>query len=93
MEHRPFDIIVWGATGFVGKLVAEYLAENGPPVNILTRVILNCYRIFDLLLLEETNQNSFRFKLALVKLMQSIMKIPFILFLPIQMIKDCLMKW
>src|SRR5690348_11754997 len=25
------DIVVFGATGFVGKLVAEYLAEHAPP--------------------------------------------------------------
>ena len=32
--YRPFDIVVWGATGFTGRLVAEYLAhrigEDGP---------------------------------------------------------------
>lgn len=28
MTERKFDIIVWGATGFTGKLVAEYLNEN-----------------------------------------------------------------
>ena len=27
---RPFDIIVWGATGFTGRLVTEYLASNYP---------------------------------------------------------------
>ena len=27
MTQRKFDIIVWGATGFTGKLVAEYLNE------------------------------------------------------------------
>ncbi|TPX36992.1 hypothetical protein SmJEL517_g01040 [Synchytrium microbalum] len=27
---RPYDIIVWGATGFTGQLVAEYLARSGP---------------------------------------------------------------
>ena len=25
---RPFDIIVYGATGYTGRLVAEYLAQN-----------------------------------------------------------------
>ena len=25
MENRKYDIVVWGATGFTGKLVAEYL--------------------------------------------------------------------
>jgi short subunit dehydrogenase-like uncharacterized protein len=29
-ELRPFDIVVWGATGFTGKLVAEYLARRQP---------------------------------------------------------------
>ena len=28
MQKRPFDIIVYGATGFTGKLVAEYLLEH-----------------------------------------------------------------
>ncbi len=31
---RPFDIVVYGATGYTGRLVAEYLAHhykgNGP---------------------------------------------------------------
>ena len=27
-ENRRFDIVVWGATGFTGKLVAEYLAQR-----------------------------------------------------------------
>lgn len=26
---RDFDIIVYGATGFTGRLVAEYLAQRG----------------------------------------------------------------
>ena len=25
---RPYDVIVWGATGFTGRLVAEYLAKH-----------------------------------------------------------------
>ncbi|MEM7606721.1 MAG: saccharopine dehydrogenase NADP-binding domain-containing protein [Myxococcota bacterium] len=29
MAHRPFDVIVYGATGFTGQLVAEYLARGG----------------------------------------------------------------
>ncbi len=29
MTQREFDIVVYGATGFVGKLTAEYLAEAG----------------------------------------------------------------
>lgn len=28
---RPLDVIAWGATGFTGKLVARYLAEQHPP--------------------------------------------------------------
>ncbi|MCP3961182.1 MAG: saccharopine dehydrogenase [bacterium] len=27
-SNRPYDVIVFGATGFTGKLVAEYLASN-----------------------------------------------------------------
>ncbi|MBV7335921.1 saccharopine dehydrogenase NADP-binding domain-containing protein [Chloroflexi bacterium TSY] len=27
-DNREFDIIVWGATGFTGRLVAEYLFET-----------------------------------------------------------------
>ncbi|KAJ2992178.1 hypothetical protein HDV02_003245 [Globomyces sp. JEL0801] len=30
MSNRPYDIIVWGATGFTGALVAEYLTRNAP---------------------------------------------------------------
>lgn len=29
-KDRPFDIVVWGATGFTGALVAEYLARHRP---------------------------------------------------------------
>ena len=25
---KPIDIVVWGATGTVGKLVAEHVAQN-----------------------------------------------------------------
>lgn len=28
MSNREFDVIVWGATGFTGQLVVEYLAET-----------------------------------------------------------------
>ena len=28
--HREFDLIVWGASGFTGRLVAEYLRDNYP---------------------------------------------------------------
>ncbi|HRI53935.1 MAG TPA: saccharopine dehydrogenase NADP-binding domain-containing protein, partial [Pseudomonadota bacterium] len=29
-KDRDFDLIVFGATGFTGQLVAEYLARNRP---------------------------------------------------------------
>jgi short subunit dehydrogenase-like uncharacterized protein len=29
--ERSFDIVVFGATGFAGKLTAQYLAQNAPP--------------------------------------------------------------
>ncbi|MCB0919326.1 MAG: saccharopine dehydrogenase NADP-binding domain-containing protein [Actinobacteria bacterium] len=29
-EDRPLDIVLYGATGFTGRLVAEYLAESAP---------------------------------------------------------------
>src|SRR5687767_2489187 len=29
-DHREWDIVVYGATGFVGRLVADYLAEHAP---------------------------------------------------------------
>jgi short subunit dehydrogenase-like uncharacterized protein len=28
---RPYDVVVFGATGFAGRLTAEYLAHNAPP--------------------------------------------------------------
>jgi short subunit dehydrogenase-like uncharacterized protein len=28
---RPYDVVVFGATGFAGRLTAEYLARNAPP--------------------------------------------------------------
>lgn len=28
MNQREFDVIVWGATGFTGQLVAQYLVDN-----------------------------------------------------------------
>ena len=31
MADRPFDIVVFGATGFTGALTAEYLAQNARP--------------------------------------------------------------
>ncbi len=30
-NHRPFDIVVWGATGFTGRLVVAYLFRRYPP--------------------------------------------------------------
>ena len=29
-ENRPFDLVLFGATGFTGGLTAEYLARNAP---------------------------------------------------------------
>ncbi len=34
MSGREFDIVIYGATGFVGKLTAEYLAKAGGPARI-----------------------------------------------------------
>lgn len=34
-ESRRFDIVLWGATGFTGKLVAEVLAKRGPKEGIV----------------------------------------------------------
>ena len=31
---RPFDVILFGATGFTGKLVAEYVADHAPAAGI-----------------------------------------------------------
>ncbi len=31
MASRPYDIVVFGATGFTGALTAEYLATHAPP--------------------------------------------------------------
>ena len=28
MDNRPFDVIVWGASGFTGRLVVEYLLQQ-----------------------------------------------------------------
>lgn len=30
MSDRPFDLVLFGATGFTGKLVADYIARQGP---------------------------------------------------------------
>ena len=32
--QREFDIVLYGATGFVGKLTAEYLARSGGAARI-----------------------------------------------------------
>ena len=32
MTDRPFDIVLFGASGFTGELVAAYLAEQAPQV-------------------------------------------------------------
>jgi short subunit dehydrogenase-like uncharacterized protein len=29
-EERPFDVVLFGATGFTGGLTAEYLARHAP---------------------------------------------------------------
>ena len=33
-EQREFDVVLYGATGFVGKLTAEYLARSGGDARI-----------------------------------------------------------
>lgn len=33
-EQREFDVVLYGATGFVGRLTAEYLAQNGGDARI-----------------------------------------------------------
>ncbi|MDJ0927257.1 MAG: saccharopine dehydrogenase NADP-binding domain-containing protein [Gammaproteobacteria bacterium] len=33
--ERPYDIVVWGASGFTGRLVAEYLLAHYPPGDVL----------------------------------------------------------
>ena len=30
-DKRPYEVLVWGATGFTGQLVVEYLLERYPP--------------------------------------------------------------
>jgi short subunit dehydrogenase-like uncharacterized protein len=30
-HDRPYDVVVFGATGFAGRLTAQYLAEHAPP--------------------------------------------------------------
>src|SRR5579859_4352446 len=31
MADRPYDVVLFGATGFTGRLTADYLARNAPP--------------------------------------------------------------
>ena len=38
-DSRKFDIVLFGATGFTGKEVAEYLALYGPQVNTSFMII------------------------------------------------------
>ncbi|MFC4555920.1 saccharopine dehydrogenase family protein [Georgenia faecalis] len=33
-QDRPFDVVVYGASGFVGRLVAEYLAQHAAGVRV-----------------------------------------------------------
>ena len=48
MSTREFDIIVYGATGYTGRLVAEYLAnhygsrEDGPKWAMAGRSLQRC---------------------------------------------------
>ncbi|MBW8807043.1 MAG: hypothetical protein JF587_24800, partial [Catenulisporales bacterium] len=30
-EAKHYDLVLFGATGFTGSLVADYLAEHAPP--------------------------------------------------------------
>ena len=32
--ERPYDIIVWGASGFTGKLVVDYMSERQANSNL-----------------------------------------------------------
>lgn len=34
MNERTYDIVLWGATGFTGRLVAEYLADEYDPSHL-----------------------------------------------------------
>eukprot|EP00559_Dactyliosolen_fragilissimus_P006438 CAMPEP_0184859564 /NCGR_PEP_ID=MMETSP0580-20130426/4547_1 /TAXON_ID=1118495 /ORGANISM="Dactyliosolen fragilissimus" /LENGTH=500 /DNA_ID=CAMNT_0027356265 /DNA_START=173 /DNA_END=1672 /DNA_ORIENTATION=- len=34
MEERPFDIMVYGATGYTGKRVARYISESYPSIRL-----------------------------------------------------------
>ena len=60
MQKRPFDIIVYGATGFTGKLVAEYLLEHGFVDKIVHRKDLRkeIGNILSILLKKQSGSNS-----------------------------------
>lgn len=30
-SRRPYDLVLYGATGYQGKLIAQYLSANAPP--------------------------------------------------------------
>ncbi len=49
MSNRRFDIIVWGATGFTGKLVVEYLRDYHPTVKVAIggRNQTKCQQVLD----------------------------------------------
>jgi len=32
--NRPYDMVIWGATGFTGRLVVEYMIQHHPGVSI-----------------------------------------------------------
>jgi short subunit dehydrogenase-like uncharacterized protein len=38
-EQRRFDLVVWGASGFTGRLVSRYLAEQYPAPGVLSWAI------------------------------------------------------
>ena len=40
--NREFDIIIWGASGFTGRLVAEYLFKKYNSDSLHAIVLLNC---------------------------------------------------
>lgn len=33
-EEREFDVVVWGATGFTGRLVANYVGPRAEALNL-----------------------------------------------------------
>ena len=40
MSEREFDVVVFGATGFTGRLVAEYLNKNYADVSVTAKARL-----------------------------------------------------